>query len=119
MKTHKLFDLPIPQSGCGNTQLLSDGISAIIKFEYRKDAKDLIGSIKFEGVIAYRFRDEFHSVGYCSEAYESVAEIEESDWIAQLKGEGRHFVVFLSSNGYFEVLATDVCIGVPFEGFLD
>src|SRR6266850_2566526 len=113
MNTKKLVDLPIPQSGCGNTQLLSDGISLTLHFEYRKAGRDLIGTIRFQGVVAHRYRDELHSVGYESEAYESIAEIQNSPWCAELKFDGKHFAIFLSSNGYFEALAQEYLIGEP------
>jgi hypothetical protein len=118
MNSKKLFDLPIPQSGCGNTELVSDGISVVLRFEYRREKRDFIGKIQFQGVIAYRYRDELHSLGYSSEAYESVAEILDSPWCSEQKFKGRHFAVFLSSNGYFEVLAENVTLGEPSEGLL-
>jgi hypothetical protein len=103
MKAKTMIDLPIPQSGCGNTELISDGISLTLRFEYRKSKNDHIGIIKFDGVIAHRFRDEVHSLGYASEAYESIAEILDSTWCSELNFDGRHFAIFRSSNGYFEV----------------
>lgn len=115
MTTTKLVNLPIPQSGCGNTKLSCDGLSLSIEFEYRSQGSDIIGTICFDGVVAYRFSNEMHSEGFVSEAYESVAEVLNSDWKARLVATSptgvtnalaaRHFAVFLSSNGYFEVLA--------------
>jgi hypothetical protein len=116
MKTKKLFDLPIPQSGCGNTRFQSDGITVTLLFEFRLHAKDLVGVIQFKGVVAYRYRDELHSVGYASEAYESVAEVADSEWCKELQFTGKHIAVFLSSNGYFEVLAESVTLGELREG---
>jgi len=119
MKPKKLFDLPIPQSGCGNTQFQSDGITVTLQFEYRLQGKDFVGVIHFRGVVAYRYRDELHSLGYASEAYESVAEIAHSEWCNELQFTGKHIAVFLSSNGYFEVLAESVSLGEPREGLLE
>lgn len=116
MKTKRLFDLPIPQSGCGNTQFQSDGITVTLRFEYRLQGKDFVGVIQFRGVVAYRYRDELHSLGYVSEAYESVAEVADSEWCEELQFKGKHIAVFLSSNGYFEVLAESVSLGEPCEG---
>jgi len=118
MKTKKLFDLPIPQSGCGNTQLESDGVSVALQFEYRSHGKDFVGVIHFGRVVAYRYRDELHSLGYTSDAYESVAEVSDSEWCKELQFGGKHIAVFLSSNGYFEVLAESVELGEPREGLL-
>jgi hypothetical protein len=118
MNIRKLFDLPIPQSGCGNTQLESDGITVTLRFEYRLNGKDLVGTIQFRGVVAYRYRDELHSLGYASEAYESVAEIVDSPWCKELHFAAKHFAVFLSSNGYFEVLADSASLAESREGLL-
>ena len=119
MKAKKLFDLPISQSGCGNTQFQSDGITGTLLFEYRLHGKDSVGVIRFKGVVAYRYRDELHSVGFVSEAYESVAEVADSEWCKELQFTGKHIAVFLSSNGYFEVLAESVSLAEPHEGLLE
>lgn len=116
MKARKVLDLPIPQSGCGDTRLVSDGVSVIIEFEYRENQRDLIGTVKFDDVVAYRFSSERHIRDYCSEAYESVAEIESSGWITKTEAAKRHFAMFLSSNGYFEILASGISLGAPREG---
>ena len=118
MKTKKLLDLPIPKSGCGNSQFQSDGITVALRFEYRSHGKDFIGVIQFREVVAYRYRDELHSLGYASEAYESVAEIADSEWCKELHFTGKHIAVFLSSNGYFEFLAESVSLGEAHEGLL-
>jgi|SRR5690242_9229228 hypothetical protein len=118
MRAQKLTDLLIPQSGCGNTLLVSDGVTVTLQFEYRREGKDWIGLIRFEEVIAYRHRDELHSVGYPSESYESIAEIHNSGWSTELKCSVRHFAVFLTSNGYFEILAKEFSICEPSEGRL-
>ncbi len=115
MKVIKLVNLPISQSGSGNTCLIADGVNLAVEYEYKIQGKDMIGKLVFGGIIAYRFRNEMHSQGYMSEAYESLAKIDDSSWkkelammeppsIHDLKN-AQHFVLFLSSNGYFEVIA--------------
>ena len=118
MATKKLFDLPIPQSGCGDTHLGSNGTEAILRFEFRSHGKDLIGMIHFHGLVAYRYRDERHSLGYPSEAYEAVTELNDSEWCRELNFSGKHIGVFLSSNGFFEFLADSVTLGDSVEGRL-
>lgn len=88
----------------------------------------MIGTLRFSGVVAYRFRNELHSAGFSSEAYESLAEIHESEWRDELVSmepvgissakESKHFVAFLSSNGYFEVLADSFKMDEKREGML-
>ena len=115
MLAKKLFELPVPGSGCGETQIVTDGVECVIRYEFHKDGKDWIGAIKFIGLVAHRFRNEYHSAGYAGEAYDSVAEILDSTWLKELvklepagvRGASgkHHFAVFLSSNGYFEIIA--------------
>ena len=128
MTSNKLAHLPIPQSGCGNTRLSCDGLSLSIEFEYRSQGAAAIGTIQFEGVVAYRFANEMHSEGFVPEAYESVAEVTGSEWKQRLVSaapigvtnakSARHFAIFLSSNGYFEVLAESFRIEEPKMGLL-
>lgn len=119
MRARKLADLPIPQSGCGNTRLCCDGLTLELAYEYRCNGKDMIGVIRFEEVVAYRFRNEINSGGYLSEAYEAIAEALDSSWQTELTVTGvRHFAVFLSSNGYFEFLASSYSTVPPSEGLL-
>ncbi|MDR1146942.1 MAG: hypothetical protein LBK71_12530 [Verrucomicrobiales bacterium] len=118
MNTKKIADLPIPQSGCGDTRLTSDGLVLTLEFEYRKEGKDYIGIIYFNNIVAYRFRSELHSDGFVPESYESIAEVEKSNWAASIFNNAKHYAIFLSSNGYFEVLASKFVLGEPSEGLL-
>ncbi len=120
----KLLDLPIPQSGCGDTRLISDCVSLSIEFEYKSGDADMVGTIHFAHVKAYRFSPESSLGVFRSEAYESVAEVLDSGWSKEIGGEvpaarpSRHFNVFLSSNGTFEVLAASVRLAEPRLGLL-
>lgn len=129
MKSKKLAELPIPQSGCGSIRLVTDGLNLTLEFEYRQQSQDWIGSIGFEEIIAHRFRNEMHSKGYLSDSYESIAEVEDSPWkqellamtptgIADVKKK-RHFAVFLSSNGYVEVIASRFVVHESRRGTLE
>src|ERR1043165_1277266 len=115
MNAQQITQLSMPDSGCGDTRVVSNGVELLIEYEYRTDRVDWIGSIHFADVVAYRFRNEMHSRGFCSESYNAVAEINDSPWLAELvrieptgirgaKGL-KHFAVFLDSNGYLEVIA--------------
>lgn len=129
MKSKKLSDLPIPQSGCGNTRLVSDGVILTLEFEYRAQSQDWIGGVRFESVLAYRFRNEAHSKGYSSDGFEALAEIFGSSWKDELGAiapsgfddvqSKRHFAVFLSSNGYFEIFAETFSVLEPRRGLLE
>lgn len=128
MKPKRLVDLPVPGSGCGDIRICSEANSIRIEYEYRWDGVDWVGCVHFLNVIAFRFRDEFHSVGYCSESYDSVAQIDDSDWLKELiagepsnknvLGGKIHFAIFFSSNGYFEAIAEKYETPTPRRGFL-
>jgi len=117
MKIKKIFQLPIPQSGCGNVRFCFSGLDGLLEFEFRKNGSDYIGGIQFNRIAAFRFRDEMRSDGYADESYESVIEVLDSDWKKELKkieppsvssiSERHHFAALLSSNGYFEVIAKE------------
>lgn len=113
MKAKKLSDLPVPESGSLGTRLNTNGISLTLKFRYGGSGTYYVCKINFEDIVAYRFRKERYSLGFISEAYESLAEILDSPWCSELNYDGRHFAVFLSSNGYFEVLGKSFRIGEP------
>lgn len=113
-----VINLPITQSGCGNIRFTFAALNALLEFEFREQRQDCIGSVQFKHVLAYRFRNEMHSLGFVEGAYDSIVILRESEWLAELRsiapaGIGdldfkKHFAVLLSSNGYFEVVA-DSC----------
>jgi hypothetical protein len=114
----KIHDLSVGPAGCGHTRLTSDGLSLLLEYEYFDGPKPLIGGISFQSIVAYRFSAEMHTSNYPDEAYDSVLEIVSSPWKKELQlaepsgiddiASTHHFAVFLSSNGYLEVLA-DAC----------
>lgn len=110
--------------------MLSDGVAAEVSYEYRDGGVDHIGTIRFSGVIAFRFRNEMHSAGFLRGTYNALVDVGQSEWlkelaryeprhIADLVARARHFAVFFDSNGYFEVVAESFFVGSPREGRLD
>lgn len=124
----RLTYLPMSTSGCGDTRLVSDSVSLLIEYEYRLNGKDLIVGVRFDHVVAYRFRSEMHSLGYSSDAYRSVCIIDPSAWKEELRAlepagindvdRTSHFALFLDSNGYFEVLGEKYSLINQREGLL-
>ncbi len=123
------LSLSLPGSGPGDSCVTSDGGELLLEYEYRKDGRDFIGRLRFEGVAAYRFRNEVHSRGFVPSSYDSVVDIVDSPWLEELAkavSEGmtsasgkKHFALFLSSNGYFEVIADSAQLLSPAEGSLE
>ena len=68
-------------------------------------------------------------MGYCSESYDSVVHIDESDWLKELvesepsKKMGinseSHFAIYFSSNGYFETIAEEFKLQTSERGLLE
>jgi hypothetical protein len=115
-KAKVLSDLDIGGSGCGNVLIKCSGV---LLAEY-KVGFEMIGAIRFNDVVSYRFRKEYFSSGYCPGSYDSLVEVLDSDWLPELKkiqpkgfkdmDEKRHYAVFFSSNGYLEVVAAEAIV---------
>lgn len=130
MITKILLELPIPGSGCGDIRITASSIELLVEYEYLEDTgRDLIGRVKFTDLVAFRFRNEMHSAGYCDGSYDSIVEILDSEWIRELLKiepigifnsvrDKRHFAIFLSNNGYIEIIASDFKLLNPRQGFL-
>lgn len=128
MNARPHLSLSIPESGPGDSRVTFDGSELLLEYEYRNSGRDLIGRLLFEKVVAYRFRNEAHSRGFIPSSYDAVVEVVDSSWLEELvegvpegmigaKGK-KHFAIFLSSNGYFEVIADSVQQLSPVEGLL-
>ena len=129
MNARPYLSLSMPGSGAGDSRLTCAGSELLLEYEYRSDGRDFIGRLRFWGVAAYRFRNEAHSRGFIPTSYDAVVEVIDSLWFEDvMKGvsEGvsgakakKHFALFLSSNGYFEVIADTVELLAPADGFLE
>lgn len=116
MTIRKAVDLPISGVGCGFIDIRSDGVQLSTGIS---DGQIPVGTMLFDDVTAFRFRDEMHSLGYADGSYDTVVEIVDSEWVRELLeiepkqilgsvNGSRHFAVFLSNNGYLEVVAKSV-----------
>jgi len=115
----KIMDLPISGSGCLWARFVYGDTDGTLEFCYsdQQTGNPSIGNLLFPHVMSFRFRDEMHSLGFSSESYESVAEVVDSKWLVEMENiepkqilklwKRRHFAVFLTSCGYFEVIADD------------
>jgi hypothetical protein len=123
------IDLPTPGSGCGDIRVAYYATSLYVDFEYRLDGNDLIGQLAFDDVVAFRFRKEMYSAGFEPESYDRLLVSDQSPWLQELKKiepsglsdlqAAKHFALFLSSNGYLEVVATKALLKEARRGLLD
>jgi hypothetical protein len=96
--------------------LTSDGAGLTV---HLRNGEVPAGELVFDGVTAFRFRNELHSLGFIPGSYDRLVEVIESDWLAELAAieptrispsvkECHHFAVLLSNNGYLEVVSEAV-----------
>lgn len=82
MKGTVLEILPIKDTGLiGDTGLSFDGINLIITVQHfsRDNNKDLELKIKFNEVLAFKFKAEMQSRGFYPDSYNAIVQITKSD----------------------------------------
>jgi hypothetical protein len=113
----------VKQSKDGGHEL-DISFSAVVKsFQVVMRCYDLTNvehSVKIDFVKprAFRKRAEIYCKGFHLEAYDTVCEIEDSEWVAELRNDSvpewryywvmRHFMVYLDGFGCLEVIAESV-----------
>jgi hypothetical protein len=86
-----------------------------IRYQFDRDGSLFRGVISFQKVRASRWRAEpYCTVWHIKDCYDTVAEVEGSDWVAELQQAQtipgrpwvmRHFMIYLDSAGCFEFVA--------------
>lgn len=134
---------PLQQIPVASTDLLPpvrfevSGSEIRLLFNYLSDGKRLQSGFEFLGVRAHRHRAETHCTEWhIAEAYDTLVEVSESEWAREVRAdtaEGwkdhwllRHLMIYLDSEGCFELLAdswrllppveTSAVAGVPGHG---
>lgn len=92
-----------------------DGGALELRFEFDLDGVVYRSGVRFEKVRAHRYRAEGHCRPWHVDVYGIVAEVEDSDWVADLSVSEpaetwggwvlRHFMLYIDSAGCFEVVA--------------
>lgn len=129
MLNKTLVVLPISDSGCGDILITSNVTALVVEFEYRHEGRDFIGGLRFESAACFRFSGERYSEGFLGDAYDTLIEVCESEWLNKVFGgldehdsaaseSMHHYAVFFSNNGYLEVVSENVKQVVAREGTL-
>ena len=116
--------------GCTGIRLVSDGLNLTLEYEYYNSDQeaDFIGRILFRYVVAHRFRRQHFSRGFLEPSYDRIIVNEDLSWKQEILRRGppdrllkdvEHFCVFISENGYLEVLASDVAELASRQGVLE
>jgi hypothetical protein len=111
----RVFQVPVP-----STEFLEDAVLCgnIIRYEYIKSTEHIKSGIRFFNLKATRTRSQ----GACTawhieEAYDTLIEIEESDWVQEILIDGsdvqarygvkwslKHFMIYLDGCGCMEAV---------------
>lgn len=128
--TQLLGDLGDNGTGCGDTLLIAREFDVDLYYEFRSSTlKAMVGKVRFETVIAFKFTDEMHGMGSRAGSYDTLVEVKDSSWVAELtavepsnlrlSARGmHHYAVFITNNGLFEFMARKATIEVGAEGTL-
>lgn len=116
MDKKPLFEIPVP-----STELTTDAILCgnTIRYGYFRNGAKLKSGIFFSNVKAKRTRsDEACTAWHIEGAYDTLVEVEESDWVEQIMqdtaerqrrfGETwllHHYMIYLDGTGCIEVIA--------------
>lgn len=112
----KVFDLGVGGAGCSDIRISTIGVSLLAEVQYLVAGRTATETVVYSDVIAFRFRDEMHSQGFYEQAYDTVIEVFDSQWLHELAAieptgllsgvaGKRHFATLFSNFGYLEVLA--------------
>lgn len=113
MKVIPLLDPKIAATGCGHFEIETNGVELRLTFETGTAS---LAEVRFDDVIAFRFRDLMRSAGFPSESFDAIVELRDSEWVRELMRvepphirrsvrDCRHFAMLLSESGYIEVVA--------------
>lgn len=101
---------PPPSAYTEDTVFTQPGGNAELQCTYERSGSTYVGGLRFHRVRAYRFRAEDHCTAWhIEDAYDTLVEVEQSDWIAELltaqpgKTRGRwgirHFLIYIDGVG--------------------
>ena len=91
----------------------------ILRFAFDREGKGFRSGIRFNSVMAYKYLNAFHCTAWHIDAYDTVVEVSDSDWVRsayaamdenQRKNlqKLRHFMIFFDDGGAYEALAQSV-----------
>jgi hypothetical protein len=121
MHKKTIFELPFPTTSLICDPVLRTGDDGGLLVSMKCDNGNSISSfsLSFEKPRAFRKRAEIYCTPWhISDAYDTVCEIFDSDWVVELKFNAipewrdkwvmRHFMIYIDSFGCLEVVGEDV-----------
>jgi hypothetical protein len=121
-----LGKLSMPSTRIQNVRLEDAGAEVRLIFEMSASVPAKESGVFFDDVRAYRHRAESHCTEWHIGAYDSVVEVEDSEWVAELLAamppdmrdlfEMHHYMIYLDSAGCYEVVAASWAFVPAAEG---
>lgn len=117
MEKLPLFSLPCPSTAAIHGPILVDqDRGLLLSMVCDDDAREQSVGVLFGKPRAFRKREETYCTGWhVKDVYDTVCEIKESDWVAELRSDAvpewrdrwvmRHFMIYVDSFGCLEVIA--------------
>lgn len=117
MKKTMLFSLPYPSTAAvSGPTLVDQDRGLLLSLACDDNGLEQHAGVLFVKPRAFRKREEIYCTSWhVKDTYDSVCEIEDSDWVAELRNDAvpewrdrwvmRHFMIYVSSFGCLEVVA--------------
>lgn len=123
MRIHSIDSLPDPSTGAVEEPVIrSSGGDFELSLVLEGDSGLVACLFRFGGVRAFRRQSENLCTVWHLEGYDKLVEVIGSDWVRELKAEGRaewrdyfpmrHFMVYLDSFGVLEVVGAEALLVV-------
>lgn len=122
MEKLSLFSLPCSSTAAihGPT-LIDQDRGLLLSLVCDDDRRERSFGVLFTKPRAFRKREEIYCAGWhIKDAYDTVCEINESDWVAELRNDAvpewrdhwvmRHFMIYVDSFGCLEVIAESAAL---------
>lgn len=122
MEKHQLFALPCASTGAIESPTLIDRDDGLlVSLVGDDDGRAIKAGVLFVKPRAFRKREEVYCTSWhVKDAYDTVCEIRESDWVAELRADAvpewrdrwimRHFLIYLADFGCLEVIAESATV---------
>lgn len=111
----RLGEISIPSTEIERRSVEDARGSLTIRYTYFSDGRPCQGGVEFSRRRAYRYTAESHCTLWHLDAYDTLVEVEDSEWVAELLEampedmramfEMHHYMIYLDSSGCYEVVA--------------
>jgi hypothetical protein len=111
----RLAEISIPSTEIERRQVEDSRGALTLRYSFYVGDRLRQGGVEFLRRRAYRYRAESHCTVWHLDAYDTLVEVENSEWVAELLEampedmrdlfEMHHYMIYLDSSGCYEVVA--------------